>query len=79
MIRVHCRMPRHAGVTNVEDLRQLAKKTRREAIFDYVDRGSYDEATLRANPRRPRGSDAAPARGDRRRRPLAGTTLVAMT
>src|SRR6266699_3488396 len=37
------------GVTNVEDLRQLAKKRVAKAIFDYVDRGSYDEATLRAN------------------------------
>src|SRR5882672_7763889 len=36
-------------VTNVEDLRQLAKKRVARAIFDYVDRGSYDEATLRAN------------------------------
>src|SRR5437879_4305112 len=36
-------------VTNVEDLRQLAKKRVAKAIFDYVDRGSYDEATLRAN------------------------------
>src|SRR3981081_4013832 len=37
-------------VTNVEDLRQLAKKRVAKAIFDYVDRGSYDEATLRATP-----------------------------
>src|SRR5437660_7869901 len=36
-------------VTNVEDLRQLAKRRVAKAIFDYVDRGSYDEATLRAN------------------------------
>src|SRR5712664_3945760 len=36
-------------VTNVEDLRQLAKRRVARAIFDYVDRGSYDEATLRAN------------------------------
>src|SRR5947208_6558093 len=36
-------------VTNVEDLRQLAKKRVAKAIFDYVDRGSYDEATLPAN------------------------------
>src|SRR3989442_8457724 len=36
-------------VTNVEDLRQLAKERVAKAIFDYVDRGSYDEATLRAN------------------------------
>src|ERR1700704_6510299 len=36
-------------VTNVEDVRQLAKRRVAKAIFDYVDRGSYDEATLRAN------------------------------
>ena len=36
-------------VTCIEDLRQLAKKRVAKAIFDYVDRGSYDEQTLRAN------------------------------
>ncbi len=36
-------------VTNIEDLRQMAKKRVARAIFEYVDRGSYDEATLRAN------------------------------
>ena len=36
-------------VTNIEDLRQLAKKRVAKAIFEYVDRGSYDEATLQAN------------------------------
>src|SRR5262245_15632341 len=36
-------------VTCIEDLRQLAKKRVAKAIFDYVDRGAYDEATLRAN------------------------------
>jgi L-lactate dehydrogenase (cytochrome) len=36
-------------VTCIEDLRQLAKKRVARAIFDYVDRGSYSEATLRAN------------------------------
>ena len=36
-------------VTCIEDLRELAKKRVARAIFDYVDRGSYDEATLRAN------------------------------
>ncbi len=38
-----------AVVTNIEDLRQMARKRIARAIFDYVDRGSYDEATLRAN------------------------------
>ena len=36
-------------VTNIEDLRQLAKKRVARAVFEYVDRGAYDEATLRAN------------------------------
>ncbi|MGH8704708.1 MAG: alpha-hydroxy acid oxidase [Burkholderiales bacterium] len=36
-------------VTCIEDLRQIARKRVAKAIFDYVDRGSYDEATLRAN------------------------------
>jgi L-lactate dehydrogenase (cytochrome) len=36
-------------VTCIEDLRQLSRKRIARAIFDYVDRGSYAEATLRAN------------------------------
>jgi len=36
-------------VTCVEDLRELSRKRVARAIFDYVDRGSYSEATLRAN------------------------------
>ena len=36
-------------ITCSEDLRQLAMRRAPRAIFDYVDRGSYDEATLRAN------------------------------
>src|SRR5687767_4368545 len=36
-------------VTCIEDLRELAKKRVARAIFDYVDRGSYSECTLRAN------------------------------
>jgi L-lactate dehydrogenase (cytochrome) len=36
-------------VTCIEDLRQLSKKRIARAIFDYVDCGSYTEATLRAN------------------------------
>jgi len=36
-------------VTSIEDLRELSKKRIAKAIFDYVDRGSYSEATLRAN------------------------------
>jgi L-lactate dehydrogenase (cytochrome) len=36
-------------ITNVEDLRQMAKRRVAKAVFEYVDHGSYDEATLRAN------------------------------
>jgi L-lactate dehydrogenase (cytochrome) len=36
-------------VTCIEDLRQLSRKRIAKAIFDYVDRGSYAEATLNAN------------------------------
>ena len=36
-------------VTNVEDLRRRAQKRVAKAVFDYVDRGAYDEQTLRAN------------------------------
>jgi L-lactate dehydrogenase (cytochrome) len=36
-------------ITNVEDLRQLARRRIPRAIFDYVDRGSYDEISYRAN------------------------------
>ena len=38
-------------ITNVEDLRQIARRRIPRALFDYVDRGSYDELTLRANRR----------------------------
>jgi L-lactate dehydrogenase (cytochrome) len=38
-----------AVVTCIEDLRSLSRKRVARAIFDYVDRGSYSEATLRAN------------------------------
>jgi L-lactate dehydrogenase (cytochrome) len=36
-------------VTCIEDLRSLAQKRVARAIFEYVDRGSYAEATLHAN------------------------------
>ncbi len=38
-------------ITNVEDLRQLARRKVPRALFDYVDRGSYDEITYGANSR----------------------------
>ncbi|HEU0204276.1 MAG TPA: alpha-hydroxy acid oxidase [Burkholderiaceae bacterium] len=36
-------------ITCIEDLRRLAQRRVPRAIFDYVDRGSYDEITLAAN------------------------------
>lgn len=36
-------------VTNLQDLRELARKRVPKAIFDYADRGSYDEITIRRN------------------------------
>ncbi len=36
-------------VTNIEDLRRIARRKIPRAIFDYVERGSYDELTLTAN------------------------------
>ena len=36
-------------VTNIADLRRMAKRRVAKAVFDYVDRGSYDEQTMRAN------------------------------
>ena len=36
-------------VTCIEDLREMSRKRVARAIFDYVDRGSYTEYTLRAN------------------------------
>ena len=38
-----------AVVTCIEDLRQMARRRVAKAIFEYVDRGSYTEATLNAN------------------------------
>jgi L-lactate dehydrogenase (cytochrome) len=38
-----------AVITNIEDLRQLSRRRLPRALFDYADRGSYDEVTLRAN------------------------------
>ncbi|HSI42430.1 MAG TPA: alpha-hydroxy acid oxidase [Xanthobacteraceae bacterium] len=38
-----------ATITNIADLREQARRRVPKAIFDYADRGSYDETTLRAN------------------------------
>jgi L-lactate dehydrogenase (cytochrome) len=38
-----------APITNIEDLRVLARRRIPKALFDYVDGGSYDQLTLRAN------------------------------
>ena len=36
-------------ITNLQDMRELARRRIPRAIFDYIDRGSYDETTIRAN------------------------------
>ena len=36
-------------VTNIDDLRVLARRRVPRAFFDYADSGSYQEETLRAN------------------------------
>jgi L-lactate dehydrogenase (cytochrome) len=36
-------------ITNIEDLRRIARRRIPRVIFDYVDSGSYDEITLKAN------------------------------
>lgn len=40
-----------APVTNIADLRELARRRVPRAFFEYADRGSYDEITLRENRR----------------------------
>jgi L-lactate dehydrogenase (cytochrome) len=37
------------AITNIEDLRQMMRRKVPRAVFDYVDRGSYDELTWRRN------------------------------
>lgn len=41
--------PMPTPITSVDDLRQLAQRRVPRAFFDYDDRGSYDEVTLRDN------------------------------
>jgi L-lactate dehydrogenase (cytochrome) len=36
-------------VTCIDDLREIARRRVARAVFDYVDCGSYDQCTLRAN------------------------------
>ncbi len=36
-------------ITNIEDLRRVAKRRVPNVMFEYVDSGSYDEITMRAN------------------------------
>ena len=38
-------------ITSIADLRLLAKRRLPRAIFDYADRGSYDEVRVGRNPR----------------------------
>lgn len=39
----------HEPITTIEDLRQIARRRVPRAFFEYADRGSYDEHTLRRN------------------------------
>jgi L-lactate dehydrogenase (cytochrome) len=36
-------------ITNIEDLRRIARRKLPRVIYDYVEHGSYDELTLKAN------------------------------
>ena len=36
-------------ITNIEDLRRIARRKLPRVIYDYVERGSYDKLTLKAN------------------------------
>ena len=36
-------------ITSIADLRELARRRVPRAMFDYADRGSYDEITIRRN------------------------------
>src|SRR5262245_6044321 len=63
----HDRAVRSPSVLNVEDLRRKAKRRLPRVVFDYIDGGAEDEATLRANCRafeavtfRPRCAVATP-------------------
>jgi L-lactate dehydrogenase (cytochrome) len=38
-----------AAITNIEDLRRIAMRRVPRVMFEYVDSGSYDEITMRAN------------------------------
>ena len=53
-------------ITCIEDLRQLHKRRVPKAFFDYADRGSYAEDTLRANSRGSAADQVPPAHPGRR-------------
>lgn len=42
-------VPKWNAVANIEDLREIARKRVPRTFFEYVEAGSYDELTLRAN------------------------------
>ena len=70
--------PRHCGdrnpmpvITNIEDLRVLAKRRVPRMFYDYADSGSWTESTYRANESRLPAHQAAPARGRQHGQPLA--------
>ena len=58
-------------ITNIEDLRELAKRAVPRMFYDYADSGSWTESTYRANEADFAEDQAAPARRGRHREPLA--------
>ena len=62
-----CRIARHAGDDVHRRSARAGEEAGRRAIFDYVDRGSYERSDAARQPRRPGGARTAPARRHRRR------------
>ena len=58
-------------ITNIEDLRVLAKRRVPRMFYDYADSGSWTESTYRANEADFASDQAAPARRGEHGRPLA--------
>ncbi len=56
------RLSMAAPITNIIDLREMARRRVPRAFFEYGDRGSYDEVTIRENRACLRAHPAAPAR-----------------
>ena len=61
-----------AVITNIEDLRVLAKQRVPRMFYDYADSGSWTESTYRANESDFAQDQAAPARGGEHGEPQHG-------